>query len=119
MIDAIGVAFVLLAQQGVLQSGDLTRLRSVQEVQVSPDGSRIAYVVESRDRPGRPYTQMFVMNVATGASSRLGSEGSSHARWSPDGRSLAYFGRQGERYGLLVDSAFVAPVQTSNHGIRS
>jgi len=37
-----------------LTSSDLSRLRSVGSVELSPDGRRIAYSVTMRDRPGRP-----------------------------------------------------------------
>src|SRR5215470_14991492 len=37
-----------------LQAGDLQRLRSVGPVELSPDGKSAAYVVQRRDRAGRP-----------------------------------------------------------------
>ena len=37
-----------------LQSGDLLRLRSVTGVQVSPDGTRVAYTVDNNDGDRRP-----------------------------------------------------------------
>src|SRR5580704_13944156 len=37
-----------------LSSRDLSRLRSVGAVEISPDARRIAYSVTMRDRPGRP-----------------------------------------------------------------
>src|ERR1700719_3837866 len=48
-----------------LASGDLSRLRSVGSVELSPDSRRIAYTVTMRDRPGRPYGQLWIMDVAT------------------------------------------------------
>src|SRR5437899_842628 len=48
------------------QSGDLYRLKSVGDVQMSPDATRIAYSVQNNDRPGRPYSQVWIMDVATG-----------------------------------------------------
>src|SRR5262249_29211478 len=52
-----------LAQSG-LQSSDLYKLRSVGDVQFSPDGSHIAYVVENNGQIGRPYSQLWIMNIA-------------------------------------------------------
>src|SRR5437867_467259 len=46
------------------QSGDLYRLKSVGDVQMSPDATRIAYSVQNNDRPGRPYSQVWIMDVA-------------------------------------------------------
>src|SRR6266480_4569657 len=48
-----------------LASGDLSRLRSVGSAELSPDGRRIVYTVTMRDRPGRPYGQLWLMDVVT------------------------------------------------------
>jgi Tol biopolymer transport system component len=85
-LSLAGPALTAAAQADRLQSSDYYRLRSVGEVQISPDGARIAYTVINYDRPGRPYSQLWILDVATGRSSRVGSEqdeGSSPA-WSPD-----------------------------------
>src|SRR6266849_3023859 len=75
-----------------LSSGDLSRLRSVGSVELSPDGRRIAYTVTMRDRPGRPYGQLWIMDVATQNSVRVGSEKDSGGGplWSPDGKWFAF-----------------------------
>jgi dipeptidyl aminopeptidase/acylaminoacyl peptidase len=79
--------------QGI-QSSDLYRFRSVGEVQFSPDNRRIAYTVTMYDQPERPYSQIWIMDVASGKSIRLGGEkeATSNPRWSPDGKKLAYLG---------------------------
>jgi dipeptidyl aminopeptidase/acylaminoacyl peptidase len=91
------------AAQG-LQSADLSRFRSVGTVELSPDGQRIAYTVTMRDRPGRPYSQIWIMEVTTGKSTRLGGEKDRTAgpKWSPDGKWIAYFGGEGDQAGLHV-----------------
>src|SRR4051812_21378332 len=90
--------------QNRLQSGDLLKLRSVTAVQLSPDGQRVAYIVENNDGAGRPYGQLWVMTIADGKSVRFGAEKepSGGARWSPDGRSIAFRGRVGDKSGLIV-----------------
>jgi dipeptidyl aminopeptidase/acylaminoacyl peptidase len=90
--------------QGHLQSSDLLKLRSVFAVQVSPDGTRVAYTVENNDGPGRPYGQIWVMTIADGKTVRFGEEkaASGNPQWSPDGQSIAYRGRVGGKAGLLV-----------------
>ena len=87
-----------------LSSGDLSRLRSVGSVELSPDGRRIAYSVTLRDRPGRPYGQLWVMDLAAQKSARVGGEKDSGGGplWSPDGKWLAFQGHQGEKGGLFV-----------------
>ena len=110
-----------------LRSDDLHQLRSVGDVQFSPDGKQIAYTVTYRDRPGRPYARLWIMNVRTEESSvfRANDGRASGPRWSPDGEWLAFFGRQGEQSGLMTaradgsDLTFLAEVQGTNHPLPS
>src|SRR5262247_4092714 len=78
-----------------LQSSDLLKLRSVTAVQLSPDGTRAAYVVDNNDGPGRPYGQLWVMTLADGKTVRVGADkdSSGDPQWSPDGQWIAYRGR--------------------------
>jgi dipeptidyl aminopeptidase/acylaminoacyl peptidase len=87
-----------------LASSDLSRLRSVGSVELSPDGHRIAYSVTMRDRPGRPWGQLWIMDVDTKKSVRVGGDKDSGGSplWSPDGKWLAFDGHQGEKGGLFV-----------------
>src|SRR5260221_186933 len=87
-----------------LSSADLTRFRSIGSVALSPDGHRVAYTVVMRDRPGRPYGQLWLMDLATQKSSRIGGEkdSSGNPLWSPDGKWLAFDGRHDDKSGLFV-----------------
>jgi Tol biopolymer transport system component len=115
----------MFAAPGVAQglaSSDVSRLRSVGNVELSPDSRRIAYSVTMRDRPGRPYGQLWVMDVATQKSVRVGGEKDSGGGplWSPDGKWCAFQGHQGEKGGLFVaradgsDVTFLASVSGTN-----
>src|SRR6266581_7337799 len=119
------VALIMSATSVVgqgLASGDLSRLRSVGSVELSPDGRRIAYSVTMRDRPGRPYGQLWIMDLATQKSGRVGGEKDSGGGplWSPDGKWLAFEGHQGEKGGLFVarpdgpEVDFLAPLNGTN-----
>jgi dipeptidyl aminopeptidase/acylaminoacyl peptidase len=90
--------------QSPLQSSDLLKLRSVSGVKVSPDATRVAYVVDNNDGTGRPYGQLWVMTLADGKSVRFGAEKepSGNPEWSPDSQSIAYRGRVGDKAGLIV-----------------
>ncbi len=102
-----GLCLGSLFAQGSLQSSDLYRLRSVGEVQISPDGTRLAYTIVSNGQSGRPYSQLWLMNVADGKSSRLGGEDDrgGNPTWSPDSKWIAYDGRFGGKGGLWVARA--------------
>jgi dipeptidyl aminopeptidase/acylaminoacyl peptidase len=91
----------------VLHSQDLYRFRSVSEVEFSPDGRHIAYVVTMNDRPGRPYTQIWIMDAGSQKSARIGTEkeATSHPRWSPDGKMIAFMGGEEEKPGLMYAQA--------------
>jgi len=92
------------AQTGVFTSGDLYKLRSAGGVAFSPDGTHLAYTVSNNDGPGRPYSQLWIMNLADGSSIRLAKEkeSSGGAEWSPDGQWIAYSGHLSGKDGLIV-----------------
>ena len=106
------------AQTG-LTSADLYKLRSAAEVQLSPDGSRIAYAVMNNDQPGRPYSQTWIMKLDTLESIRLGR--ASTPRWSPDGQWIAY--QAGEGLAIArpdgTGSVVLAPIGGTNHPLPS
>jgi dipeptidyl aminopeptidase/acylaminoacyl peptidase len=86
------------------------------------DSRHIAYSVIMRDRPGRPYSQIWIMDVASEKSVRIGGakDERSHPRWSPDGKMIAYSGEEGGKHGLMLAHAdgsaesFLAPSIDTN-----
>src|SRR5437867_11052849 len=110
------------AQTRGLESADLLKLRSVGELQWSPDASRIAYAVSNNDGPLRPYSQLWIMTVADGKSIRLAveKESSSGPEWSPDGQWIAYQGGKERKSGLMIarpdgsGAKFLAELQSTN-----
>jgi len=101
-IGSLGLAAAANPQG--LVSSDLSRLRSVGGVAASPDGKRVAYTVVMRDRPGRPYGQLWILDLSTQKSVRVGGDkdGGGSGLWSPDGKWIAFSGHQGEKSGLFV-----------------
>src|SRR5260370_30099052 len=63
-----------------LGSSDLSRLRSVSSVALSPDCRRIVYSIILRDRPCPPYSQLCIIDVATPKPAPMGGEKDSNAR---------------------------------------
>ena len=108
-----------------LAAADLYKLQSVGDVQASPDAAHVAYSVQSSDRPGRPYSRLWMMSLATGKSWRIGGDSASGPVWSPDGRLVAFSGREGERSGLMIAApdgsklTFIAPIEGTNHPLPS
>src|SRR5579864_829487 len=104
-VVAIGsLGFSAAANPQGLVSSDLSRLRSVGRVASSPDGKRVAYTTLFRSRPGRPYDQLWIMDLSTKKSVRVGGEKDSGGSgvWSPDGKWIAFSGHQGDKGGLFV-----------------
>lgn len=127
LTTALATALAVSAQTRGLESGDLLRLRSIGDVKLSPDGSRIAYTVINNDGEARPYSQLWIMTVADGKSINLssGKESSSGPEWSPDGQWIAYDGTLGNKSGLIVargdgsNARYLAPLQWTNSPLPS
>ena len=101
----VSLAAAAFAQTAnTLQPSDLSRMRDVGAVQFSPDGKRLTYSVINFDKPGRPYSQQWEMDVANGRASRLGGEHevSGGGVWSPDSQWIAYHGQLNGKSGLMV-----------------
>jgi dipeptidyl aminopeptidase/acylaminoacyl peptidase len=109
------------ASAQVLTSSDLSRLRSVGGVALSPDSRYIAYTIIMRDRPGRPYGQLWVMDLSTEKSVRLGGDKPAGGPlWSADSKWIAFHGADGDQGGLLIahpdgsETTFLAVMGGSN-----
>jgi len=87
----------------LLTSSDLSRMRSIGGVALSPDNHYIAYTITMRDRPGRPYGQLWVLDLSTEKSIRLGGDKpASGPLWSGDSKWMAFRGNDGDKHNLLI-----------------
>ena len=75
------------------RSEDLYRLKAIGDMDLSPDGRRVAFVVTEVDEGGdRQSSSIWVVDVDGSTPPRRFTDGPGDAspRWSPDGRRLAY-----------------------------
>src|SRR5262249_33366480 len=96
-------------QRGFLPT-DLSALKDVSDGQISPDGSKIVYVVsETTPDRARTVSRLWIVPAAGGEPKRLtiGEANESTPRWSPDGNSIAFFSNRGNRDGLWVVPASI------------
>jgi dipeptidyl aminopeptidase/acylaminoacyl peptidase len=127
LMAAIFISGAVHAQGNGLVASDYQKLRSVGQAEISPDGKLIAYTIMRYDRPGRPWGQIWVMDVATKKSVRIGAEneGSGGAVWSPDGKWIAYMGAAEGKQGLAIvrpdgtGATFMALVMDTNAPLPS
>jgi dipeptidyl aminopeptidase/acylaminoacyl peptidase len=118
---ALLIAIATPACAQLLTSSDLSRLRSVGSAAISPDGHYVAYSITMRDQPGRPHGQLWVMDLSTTKSVRLGGDKSpSGPLWSNDSKWIAFRGADGDQHGILIahpdgsDPTFLAPLAGTN-----
>jgi dipeptidyl aminopeptidase/acylaminoacyl peptidase len=118
---ALLTAIATPARAQLLASSDLSRIRSVGAVALSPDNHYIAYTITMRDRPGRPYGQLWVMDLSTEKSVRLGGDKpASGPLWSGDSKWIAFRGDDGDQRAILIahpdgsGTTFVAALAGTN-----
>ncbi len=89
---------------------DLLRFRLAGEPQLSPDGSRLAFVVASIDKEQNEYRhRIYLMEATPGASAipfTSGPKSDRHPRWSPDGSQLAFISDRSGKPQIWVMSAW-------------
>ncbi len=83
----------LAAEKRAFQIEDLYRLKGLQHLALSPDGSKLAFEVSTTElKAAKRATQIWLLDVASGQSKQLTFSGKSDTapQWSKDGKTL-YF----------------------------
>jgi dipeptidyl aminopeptidase/acylaminoacyl peptidase len=99
------------ATQRTLKPEDFAQLRDVDEPNLSPDGDFVVYVVKTADMEKDKLPGNLWLAKWDGSENRaltFGNKGASHARWSPDGKWMAFLsGREDENE---IDQLWVLPI---------
>ncbi|WP_261132332.1 S9 family peptidase [Bacillus sp. Marseille-Q3570] len=96
---------------------DLFKLKFVSDPQLSPDGTRLAYVVKEINGEKKYQSHIHLLNVGTKKSVRWtsGSSMDTAPRWSPDGMSLLFMSnRTGKNQLWLISSEGGEPEQLTH-----
>ena len=84
---------LVCAQSNGLNTSDLYKLKSVGNIDISPDGNHILYTVTSRNQNTKgASSRIWIMDTKSGESVPFGAnEGKgSSPHWSPDGKWIAF-----------------------------
>jgi dipeptidyl aminopeptidase/acylaminoacyl peptidase len=111
-----------------LTAEDIVLMSEVTDVELSPDGSRVAHVVRvpnPLDQPGKAHNQIWIVDTAgKQRPRRFTPEGRSSwsPRWSPDGRELAFLSKRPgdehtELYVMPIDGGEAQLLFESNSSI--
>ena len=120
-LAVIAIAIGTLGARGAAQTRrpltlvSLAEIPRVQDVQLSPDGQWMSYMLARADwKANRLVTHIFRQRVAGGPPTQItsGDGGELLARWSPDGRSLSFL--TGGQISLIALDG-TAPRQLTRH----
>ena len=84
----------------VLTPEVIVTLAQATDAQISPDGTQVIYQVsrprEAAEPPGGARNELWIVPAAGGEATRLTDGADRTARWSPDGKTIAFLGTRGE-----------------------
>ncbi|MDP6965834.1 MAG: S9 family peptidase [Candidatus Marinimicrobia bacterium] len=82
-----------------IQISDIYRFKLVSDPQISPDGSRVVFVVETMHKADKKYyMNLWLVPSAGGRARKLshGKKNDTSPRWSPDGETVAFISKRNE-----------------------
>jgi dipeptidyl aminopeptidase/acylaminoacyl peptidase len=113
-----------VASPHVLTPEQTLGVRSISDLRVSPDGSRIAFVVSEPPKATDRNRDLWLVTIATKEVRRLTftDTAESSPRWSPDGRTLAFLSDRDGRnqiYLLPMDGGEAQRLTEGKNSVRS
>src|SRR5258707_14056190 len=112
-------------QKKILSAESFLELRSVQDPQFSPDGSRVAFVVSEPLKGEKRIRHIWLSDKKSGAARQLtfSEKSETWPRWSPDGKKLAFLSNRGgdeqQIYIMSMTGGEAAPVTKGKASVRA
>lgn len=92
--------FLVAGEQRVMTPEDVTRLKSVRTVKMSPDGQYVAYTLSVprklfKDKNGRAFSHLYVWDAENGSRPFITSNTSvSNIRWTADSKYISFLSKR-------------------------
>ena len=127
----MAIALPILAQEPPKSAGPklLTpeaslNLRNISDLQFSPDGSRLAFVVTEPAKGERRARHIWIYEKQSGAIRQFTFSAKSEflPRWSPDGKQLAFLSDRDEQqqvYAMRGDGGEASPLTKGKRGVKN
>ncbi len=126
LLFVVSLNFSAAAQRRIPTIEDLLNIRSLGSIQISPDGSRIAFTITETDLKQDAFvTHIWLSNVSTVRSFQLtrGEKSCTSPQWSPDGEWLAFSSnRVGDKNQIFVirpDGGEAVQLTKAENGVNS
>src|SRR5467141_1011505 len=108
----------------LLTPDDSLNLRSISDLQFSPDGNRLAFVVTEPAKGEGRARHIWIYEKQSGSIREVtySAKSESNPRWSPDGKQLAFLSDRDEQqqvYAMRADGGEASALTKGNRGVKN